>query len=463
MRLSEAARVLNAELRGADTEFTGVSTDSRTLARGDLFVALKGERYDGHAYLAAVAAAGAAAAIVARGKAGTDAGCPLLLVDDPERALAALAKDWRARFALPLVALTGSNGKTTVKEMLASILRAAAGDASRVLATQGNLNNHIGVPLTLLRLRASHRYAVVEMGMNHAGEIRHLTHLAAPDVALVINAGTAHIEFLGSREAIAQAKGEIFEGLKADGTAVINADDVYAPLWRERAGTHRTLEFGLEQPAVVHATYRLRDFDSEIRLTTPLGSATAVVAAPGLHNVKNAVAASAAAAALKLAPGIIASGLAQFTGAQGRLQRKAGAGGAIVIDDTYNANPDSARAAIGVLAAAPGTRVLVLGDMGELGQDGPALHAEIGETARASGVERLYTLGALSARATDAFGAGARHFERVEDLVAALLGTLGPDTTVLVKGSRFMRMERVVDALVEGGEARGVRREGETR
>ncbi|MGH8617702.1 MAG: UDP-N-acetylmuramoyl-tripeptide--D-alanyl-D-alanine ligase, partial [Burkholderiales bacterium] len=378
-----------------------------------------------------------------------DADCPLLLVDDPERALAALAKDWRARFALPLVALTGSNGKTTVKEMLASILRAAAGGESRVLATQGNLNNHIGVPLTLLRLRAVHRYAVVEMGMNHAGEIRHLTNLAVPDVALVINAGTAHIEYLGSREAIARAKGELFEGLKADGTAVLNADDAFAPLWRAAASARRTLEFGLDQtrPAAVHATYRLRDFDSELRLTTPLGTATAVVLAPGLHNVRNAVAASAAAAALKLAPGIIASGLAQFTGAKGRLQRKTGTDGATVIDDTYNANPDSARAAIGVLATARGARVLVLGDMGELGADGPGLHAEVGEFARSSGVERLYTLGSLSARATEAFGAGARHFERVEDLLSALRGALGPGATVLVKGSRFMRMERVVTAL----------------
>ncbi len=453
MRLSEAARVLGAELHGADAEFAGVSTDSRTLARGDLFVALKGERYDGHTYLAAVAAAGAAAAIVARGTLLTATGCPQLVVDDPERALAALAKNWRARFALPLVALTGSNGKTTVKEMLASILRVAAGAEAGVLATQGNLNNHLGVPLTLLRLRDAHRYAVVEMGMNHTGEIRHLTRLATPDVALVINAGTAHIEFLGSREAIAQAKGEIFEGLKADGTALINADDVFAPLWRERAAAYRRLEFGLEQPAAVHATYQLREFDSEIRLTTPLGSVTAVVPAPGLHNVQNAVAASAAAAALKLAPGIIASGLAQFTGAKGRLQRKTGADGATVIDDTYNANPDSARAAIGVLAMTRGARVLVLGDMGELGPDGPALHAEVGEFARASGVERLYTLGTLSARATDAFGAGARHFAQVDELMAALRGACGPGTTVLVKGSRFMRMERVVAALT--GETAG--------
>jgi len=451
MRLSEAARVLNAELRAdpraADAEFTGVSTDSRTLARGDLFVALKGERYDGHAYVATVGAAGAAAAIVARGTAGADAGCPLLLVDDPERALAALAKDWRARFALPLVALTGSNGKTTVKEMLASILRAAAGGESRVLATQGNLNNHIGVPLTLLRLRAAHRYAVVEMGMNHAGEIRHLTQLASPDVALVINAGTAHIEFLGSREAIARAKGEIFEGLKAGGTAVLNADDAFAPLWRECAAAHRALEFGLERPAAVHATYRLRGFDSEIRLTTPLGSATAVLPAPGLHNVKNAVAASAAAAALKLAPGIIASGLAQFTGAKGRLQRKPGTDGATVIDDTYNANPDSARAAIDVLAAFPAPTILVLGEMGELGDGSAAFHREIGEYALLKNVSSLFAFGEATRHAVDAFGAAGSYASCLDDLLRMVRASAGPGVTILVKGSRFMRMERVVAAL----------------
>jgi UDP-N-acetylmuramoyl-tripeptide--D-alanyl-D-alanine ligase len=454
MRMSEAARVLGAELRGApacaDPEFTGVSTDSRTLARGDLFVALKGERFDGHAYLPAVAAAGAAGAIVSRGV--TDPACPVLVVDDPQHALTALARHWRGRFTGVVTALTGSSGKTTVKDMLAAILRAHAGDTA-VLATEGNLNNHIGVPLTLLKLRANHRYAVVELGMNHAGEIRDLTALAAPEVGLVTNAGTAHIEFLGSREAIARAKGELFEGLKADATAVVNADDAFAPLWRELAGARPRIEFSLECAADVRASYALRGLDSEIRLTTPLGTAPAVVPAPGLHNVKNALAASAAAAALKLAPEIIATGLARFVGARGRLQRRRAPGGAMVIDDTYNANPESMRAAIAVLAALPAPRVLVLGDMGELGGDGPALHAEIGACAREAGIEILYALGVLSTHTVRAFGPGARHFASLDELLAALRGTAGAGASVLVKGSRFMRMERVVAALT--GEAAG--------
>jgi UDP-N-acetylmuramoyl-tripeptide--D-alanyl-D-alanine ligase len=448
MRISEAARVLGAELRGApdgaDREFTGVSTDSRTLARGDLFVALKGDRFDGHAYLPAVAAAGAAGAIVAR--VVPDTACPQLVVADPQQALADLARCWRARFAGTVTALTGSNGKTTVKEMLAAILRAHAGDAA-VLATEGNLNNHIGVPLTLLRLRATHRYAVVEMGMNHAGEIRDLTALAAPDVGLVTNAGTAHIEFLGSREAIARAKGELFEGLQSNATAVVNADDAFASLWRALAGARPRIEFGLERAADVRASYALRALDSEIRLSTPLGAATAVVPAPGLHNIRNALAASAAATALKLAPEIIATGLARFAGANGRLQRRRAPNGATVIDDTYNANPESVRAAITVLAALPAPRVLVLGDMGELGSDGPALHAEIGACARDAGIETLYALGALSAHTVRAFGSGARHFADLDALLAALRGTAGAGASVLVKGSRFMRMERVVAAL----------------
>jgi UDP-N-acetylmuramoyl-tripeptide--D-alanyl-D-alanine ligase len=315
---------------------------------------------------------------------------------------------------------------------------------SAVLATRGNLNNHIGVPLTLLGLRREHRYAVLEMGMNHAGEISYITRLAEPDVALITNAGLAHIEFLGSSEAIARAKGEIFEGLKADGVAVINADERYAPLWRELAAGRKQLEFGLEASAAVSASYRLRALDSEIILRTPLGEASTVVPAPGLHNISNALAASAAASALQVPMAVVAAGLARFPGVKGRLQRKTGLQGATLIDDSYNANPDSARAAIAVLARMPGTKLLVLGDMGELGAQAAALHAEVGAFARASGIDRLMTLGELSAQASQAFGAGARHFPRIEELLAEIENALAPGVTVLVKGSRFMRMERVV-------------------
>jgi UDP-N-acetylmuramoyl-tripeptide--D-alanyl-D-alanine ligase len=376
---------------------------------------------------------------------------PLLVVDDTRKSLGTLAAYWRKKFSMPLVALTGSNGKTTVKEMLASILREACAAQSAnldpqspVLATRGNLNNDIGVPLTLLELRPGHRYAVVEMGMNHAGEIRYLTRLAAPDVALINNAGPAHLEFFGSVEAIARAKGEIFEGLRAGGTAVINADDRHAGLWRELAGDRRIVEFGLFRPAAVSARYALRCLESEIVVRTPHGEAQAVLKAPGLHNVRNALAASAAAAALEVPAPAIARGLAGYAGIKGRLQRKAALRGATLIDDTYNANPESVRAAVEVLAQAPGTRLLVLGDMGELGAGAARLHAEIGTLARGSGIERLLTLGELAEHATRAFGEGGRHFTRVEDLLAEVESALAPGLTVLVKGSRFMHMERIV-------------------
>ncbi len=448
MRVSQAAQALGARYTGADAEFTAVCTDSRALKGGELFVALKGDRYDAHAFLADVAAAGAAAVLVER---ACDIDVPQIVVDDTTRALGRLANYWRRQFDIPLVAVTGSSGKTTVKEMLAAILREAVRTAPRtgdpdtcVLSTRGNLNNHIGVPLTLLELRSAHRYAVIEMGMNHAGEISYITRMAEPDVALINNAGVAHMENFDSGEGIARAKGEIFEGLKSGGTAVLNADDPYASLWRELARPHRQLDFALETPAAVTATYRLRELDSDIVLNTPLGTAGAVVPAPGLHNVRNALAASAAASALAVSAATVAAGLAQYGGVKGRLQRKSGRQGATLIDDTYNANPDSMRAAIAVLARISGKKLLVLGDMGELGADAAAMHAQIGEFARAAGIERLFTLGELSAHTTQAFGAGARHFARIEELLAEVGKVLAADMTVLIKGSRFMQMERVV-------------------
>jgi UDP-N-acetylmuramoyl-tripeptide--D-alanyl-D-alanine ligase len=458
MRLSEAARAISAELRGEDRLFESVSTDTRALAPRALFVALKGERYDGHDFLDLAAEKQAAGALVQKsGSRIQDSGLsdrlPLLLVDDTRKALGGLAAHWRSRLSMPLVALTGSNGKTTVKEMLASILREACAAESSildpescVLATRGNLNNDIGVPLTLLELAPGHRYAVIEMGMNHAGEIRYLARLASPDVALVNNAGPAHIAFFASVEAIARAKGEIFEGLKPGGTAVINADDRHAGLWRELAGGRRVVEFGLAQPAAVTATYRLNWLESEIVVKTPLGQATAVLKAPGVHNVRNAVAAAAAAVALQVPAPAIAQGLTRYAGIKGRLQKKAGLKGATLIDDTYNANPESVRAAIAVLAQAPGDKLLVLGDMGELGPGASELHAAVGRYAREQGIDRMLALGEASAHATRAFGAGARHFERIEDLLAEAESALAPGVTVLVKGSRFMQMERVVNS-----------------
>jgi UDP-N-acetylmuramoyl-tripeptide--D-alanyl-D-alanine ligase len=471
MRLSEAARAIPAELRGEDRVFETVSTDTRALSPHALFVALKGDRFDGHDFLALAAEKRAAGALVQKSGLGIEEresseGLPLLLVDNSRQALGTLAAYWRSKFQMPLVALTGSNGKTTVKEMLASILReacltqsSALDPQSCVLATRGNLNNDIGVPLTLLELRPAHAYAVIEMGMNHAGEIRYLARLAAPDVALINNAGPAHIEFFASVEDIARAKGEIFEGLRSGGTAVINADDRHAGLWRELAGGRRVVEFGIERPAAVSARYALRHLESEIVVRTPQGEAQAVLKAPGLHNVRNALAASAAAVALQVPAPAIARGLARFGGIKGRLQRKAGLNGATLIDDTYNANPESVRAAIEVLAQAPGETLLVLGDMGELGPGAAELHAGIGKFAREQGIGRLLTLGELTAHAAAAFGYGARHFTRIEDLLAETEKALAPGVTALVKGSRFMQMERVVEAFAVDGEVRGEKRE----
>lgn len=454
MSLSQAASVLQARLKNRDAGFTGVSTDTRTLARGDLFVALRGERFDGHAFLEEARAAGAAAVMVDTD--AVDTILPAIVVEDTRRALGQLGAHWRGRFSLPLVALTGSSGKTTVKEMLAGILRGASAasgtpDAApqTVLATRGNLNNDIGMPLMLLELNDTHRYAVLEMGMNHAGEIAYLAKLAAPEVAVITNAGRAHIEFLGSEEAIASAKGEIFEGLKRDGTAVINADDRYAETWRELAGARRRVEFGLEQPAAVTATYLSRAHTSEIVLKTPAGEVPATLRAPGVHNVRNALAAAAAAIALDIPVEAIAAGLERYAGIKGRLQIKRGLNGATLIDDTYNANPESMRAAIAVLTQSEGPTLLVLGDMGELGAQATQLHAELGAHAREAGVTRLLALGEHSAGTARAFGAGATHYADVDDLIAEAKRGLAPGATVLVKGSRFMRMERVVAALEE--------------
>jgi len=454
MRLSQAASALGVARHGDDVTFESVGTDSRAATAGELFVALRGERFDGHKFLALAQAAGAVAAMVDdAGAALAPPGLPLLVVNNTRAGLIQLAHAWRGQFSMPLVALTGSSGKTTVKEMLAAILREACTDSDSVLATRGNLNNDIGVPLMLLALRAHHRYAVIELGMNHAGKIRQLARLAHPDVALIVNAGRAHIEYLGSEAAIAHAKGEVFEGLSRTGISVINADDRYAPLWRELAGARRRVEFGVENAAQVTATFKLRPLDSEITVKTPRGTAVATINAPGRHNVLNALAASAAAFALDTPEHAIAAGLARYAGIKGRLQRSAGCAGATLIDDTYNANPESVRAAIDVLASIPGRRFLVLGDMGELGASAVHCHSEAGAYAHAAGIDRLYALGENSVHAVSAFGTGARHFPRIEEMLAEIENALAPDVTLLVKGSRFMQMERVVKAFARTEDA----------
>lgn len=452
MTIREAAEVLLGHVRGDDATFTGVSTDTRTIKRGDLFVALRGERFDGHAFLDQAQAAGASSAMIDAQRERATA-LPMLIVGDTRVALGTLASTWRGRFAIPLVALTGSSGKTTVKEMLAAILRVAAGGADAVLATRGNLNNDIGMPLVLLELRASHRYAVIELGMNHAGEIGYLTKLAAPDVALITNAGRAHIEYLGSEDAIASAKGEIFEGLRQDGIAVINADDRYAQKWRDLAGKRRVILFGLTGSADVTAKHRQQALESELTLKTPGGEAALTLHAPGVHNVRNALAAAAAAVALDIPVETIAAGLESWAGVKGRLQVTPAGEGVTLIDDTYNANPESMRAAIAVLAHCGGAKLLVLGDMGELGARAPELHRELGALAKQAGINRMLTLGEHTISTAKAFGPGASHHASVEELVAELKRAIEPGSTVLVKGSRFMKMERIVAALAAKGEA----------
>jgi len=447
MRLSEAAAMLGVQFAGVDAEVLRVSTDSRTIQPGDLFIALRGAKFDGGAFAAQALQQGAAGVVLDRTQAPDIAAA--LRVDDTRLALGKLAAAWRQRFAIPVVAITGSNGKTTVKEMLAAILRVEAGADAAVLHTEGNLNNDIGLPLMLLRLRETHQYAVLEMGMNHAGEIDYLTRLAGPDVAVVNNALSAHIGFLGSIENIARAKGEIFNGLSDAGIAVFNADDPHAWLWREANAQRCVIDFGIRQPAAVCGHCQPGGFGSALTLTLPNATLDIALQVPGEHNAMNALAAAAAAFALDVSHRSIVAGLSGFSGVKGRLQRKAALHGSTLIDDTYNANPDSVKAALAVLAQQPGRKILVLGDMGELGSDAAAMHAQIGLAARAAGVDRLLALGELTQETVRAFGTGAMHFERIQELLAELENELTPDTTVLVKGSRFMQMERVVQSFME--------------
>ncbi|HEX9435123.1 MAG TPA: UDP-N-acetylmuramoyl-tripeptide--D-alanyl-D-alanine ligase [Burkholderiales bacterium] len=439
MSLGEAAALSGGRASGADLRFDGVSTDSRSVGRGQLFVALRGERFDGHEFLDAAAARGAAAAMVDVRYQGQFP-LPVVIVDDTKRALGQLAGQWRARFAPKLVAITGSNGKTTVKEMLAAILRRHGGEQT-VLATAGNLNNDIGVPLTLLRMRQEHRWCAIELGMNHRGEIAHLAAIAAPDVALVNNAQREHLEFMGSVDEVAAENAAVYDALGAKGVAVVNADDDHAAYFRSRAGARPVVDFGLQR-GTVGGGYVLKELSSELRLRTPRGEAHAALAIPGIHNVRNAFAAAACAHAAGIEVASIAAGLSAFRPYTGRLQVKQAKSGLTVIDDSYNANPDSVRAAIDVLASCPAPTVLVLGDMGEVGSRGPEFHREIGAYARSRGVTQLLALGEATAHAVAAFGAGAEHFADVEALLPAIRGR-----TVLVKGSRFMKMERVVNAL----------------
>ncbi len=450
MTLAQAHALLHgARLVGdAATAVLRVHSDTRSLRAGDLFVALRGERFDAHDFLAQARAAGAVAALAEQGLA--EAGLSGLEVADTRVALGQLAAGWRRGITLPLIAVTGSNGKTTVTQMIASILQAWQGDGA--FSTEGNFNNDIGVPLTLLRLRpGQHRAGVVELGMNHPGEIAQLAAMAAPTVALVNNAQREHQEFMASVEAVARENGSVIEALAADGVAVFPADETYTPLWRALAGPRRVITFAIGAPAVADVTAQARWSGDHwnVALHTPLGATTLALRIAGQHNVKNALAATACALAAGCPLAAIARGLEAFTAVKGRSQasRIERDGQCVtVVDDSYNANPDSVRAAIEVLAGLPAPRWLVLGDMGEVGDQGAAFHHEVGAFARQAGIESLWTVGPLCAHAARAYGAAARHFEAVDNALSALPEAPAA-ASVLVKGSRFMKMERVVAAL----------------
>ena len=445
MNLSEAAKLLGVGLVDADALFTGCSIDSRTVQKGNLFIAIRGEKFDGHSFVKLAQNHGACAALVEN--AYSEKSLPLLSVNDSRKAMARLAGSWRSDFAIPLIAVTGSNGKTTVKEMLSSILSVKAS----VLATRGNLNNEIGVPLTLFGLDKAHKYAVIEMGANHPGEIAFLSKLAKPTVALITQCAPAHLEGFGSIEGVARAKGEIYSGLGPDGMAIVNTDDAYADFWCKLASAYNQIGFGFSKKADISASDVIFDTDTgktRFKLNTPAGSGVINLPLAGKHNVMNALAAAACCYAINIPLSDIQVGLEKMPHVHGRMQLVTTREGARVFDDTYNANPTSLKAGLQVLGTYPGKRWLVLGDMGELGEASIELHRQAGEMAREQSIEKLYALGNLSKYAVEQFGLGAMHFDQIEDLLTALKTDISADTTVLVKGSRFMAMDRVIKSLM---------------
>jgi UDP-N-acetylmuramoyl-tripeptide--D-alanyl-D-alanine ligase len=454
MVLEQVAKWCGGALHGdARTQVLRVHSDTRTLQPGDLFVALKGERYDANDYLHEAKAKGAAAVLAQLDP--TDLGLPGVQVADTRLALGQLAAAWRAQFNPPLIAVTGSNGKTTVTQMVASILQAAVGEAA--FATQGNLNNDIGVPLTLLRIQATHRLAVVELGMNHPGEIAYLANIAKPTVALVNNAQREHQEFMQTVEAVARENGAVIEALGSGGVAVFPADDTYTPIWRELTGQRRGISFALQGAADLTATAAWQGNAWAVQAQTPLGALNFALHIAGRHNVKNALAAAACAIAAGVDLPAIARGLQAFAPVKGRsraMQLVIGGKAITLVDDSYNANPDSVLAAIDVLAELPGPQLLVLGDMGEVGNQGPQFHAEVGAYALGRGLGALFALGDLAEHSAVSFGQK-RHFASVDSLLDAIKIEAPNFASILVKGSRFMKMERAVQALEALQEAEG--------
>lgn len=443
--LNEIVRIAGGQLVGENRAFSSVSTDTRTLQPGALFVALSGPNFDGHEFVAAAAARGAAAALVER---PLTVALPQVVVADPLAALSAFAREWRRQFSIPVIGVTGSNGKTTTKELIGAILSRLGA----CLVTRGNLNNHIGVPLMLLEMTAAHRYAVIEMGANHLGEIAHLAGIAEPTIGIITNAGAAHLEGFGSLQGVAAGKGELLQSLPADGVAVINADDAFATLWREARSADRMLTFGFEQRAdfmahKVQASGDAAGFRIDFDLVAPEGAKPATLGLAGLHNLRNALGAAAVASAAGATLDEIVAGLAAMRPVAGRLELKPAINGAYLVDDSYNANPNSLKAGLDALQGFRGARWLVLGDMRELGDSANELHAEVGRYARQAGIERVLAIGQHSHFAVEAFGRGAQWFADIDALIAEVRSSLQPGAAVLIKGSRANRLERVSAAL----------------
>ena len=439
--LAAAAESMHGKLHGADRSFAGVSTDTRSLKQGELFIALQGPNFDGCDYLGQARDKGAAGAVVPR---LGDADISQIAVDDSRRALGELGAAWRQQLSPVVVGVTGSNGKTTLKELTAACL----GTAAPTLATHGNLNNDIGMPLMLTRIENRHRFAVLEMGANHAGEIAYLTALAKPDIVVITNAAAAHLEGFGSLDGVARAKGEILCGESRPKVAILNADDRYFDYWSKLVEDIQLLTFGIEADADVYARNIVaRPGCSSFDLYLPGGEVGVTLPLSGLHNVRNACAAAAIAAAAGIDVADIKAGLESVQPVDGRLRRLAGINGATLYDDSYNANPLSVVAAAEFLASLPGNNVLVLGDMGELGDDAAKLHTDTGTQVRQAGISRLLATGELSRNTVEGFGEGASWHAGIDDLAAGLTPELREGVNVLVKGSRFMRMERVVEAL----------------
>jgi UDP-N-acetylmuramoyl-tripeptide--D-alanyl-D-alanine ligase len=444
-RLKELARISDGQLVGNDLGFNSISTETRTWKAGALFVALTGSNFDGHEFVAAAKERGAAGALVSR---VVQSEIPQIVVGDPLEALSTFAREWRRQFQIPVIGVTGSNGKTTTKELIGSILSRLG----PTLITRGNLNNHIGVPLTLLELTPAHRYAVIEMGANHQREIAHLSSIAEPQIGIVTNAGAAHLEGFGGLEGVAAGKGELFRALPANAVAIINADDKYAHFWRDSRNCDRVYTFGFEQPAdfMAHKVLESGDasgFRIEFDLVTPLGTQPAVLNLGGRHNLRNALGAAAVTAAAGATLEEIVAGFAAMKPVAGRLELKAAIHGAFLVDDSYNANPSSLKAGLDAFRNFGGARWLVLGEMKELGDSADELHAEVGRYAKQAGIARMLAIGERSKHAVQAFGSDAKWFDDIDTLIAELRGSLTSGTAVLIKGSRANRLERVSAAI----------------